>query len=79
MNVEHGKLAYFGGDVWGSDEGFADQDGVDADFLQAGHVGGGEDAGFGDDGDVRGNQRAQAFGGGERDFEGGQVAVVDAD
>ena len=33
----------------------------------------------GDDGDVGGNHRAEAFGGGESHFKGSEVAVVDAD
>jgi len=52
---------------------------VDAQRLEPFDIGTGEDAGFGDDGNLRWYEGTQPLRGGEVDLEGAEVAVVDAD
>ena len=71
------QLGDFGGDVVGTHEGFADEEGVHAVFPHRFDVGFVADAAFGhDDAAVQTGQQAQGLV--EADFKRAQVAVVDA-
>ena len=68
-----------GGDVSLPHQAFAYEEGRNADSLQAGQIGRGEDATLADDDAVLGNPRRKALADSQGGFKSAQVSVVDPD
>jgi hypothetical protein len=73
-----GEFLDFGVDVVGAQEGFADEDGIGAAGFHEAGVALGFDAAFGDKDELIGDLFAEVVSGLEVDFEGFEVAIVDA-